>query len=138
MKKIILALILNIIIFFISAMINTDMNLLLFILMIYVTPIILNNIINICIGDKSNLIMLALMSLITTVCYFFFSIYFISRDTFVEFIERNQTETGNILIEIDKGFADLNQLLFVFLLNFIFLFIFNIFRKKEGKKYVKN
>ncbi|PTI74285.1 Msa family membrane protein, partial [Staphylococcus xylosus] len=123
----------NIIIFLIGIILNTSMSLLTFIAIAYLLPIIANNIVNFTIKKNRNIKSYLLISTITTVCYFMFSLYFISRPTFENFINDNQKDTGSITIEINSGLANIEQLIFVFLLNFMSIFLLSLFiRKKDS------
>ena len=109
------------------------MSLLTFIVIAYLLPMIVNNILNLIIKGNRNIKSNLFISGITTVCYFIFSIYFISRPTFENFINENQKNTGSITIEVNSGLANIEQLTFVFLLNFISLFLLSLFiRKKDS------
>ncbi|MGS4114372.1 hypothetical protein DD889_13525 [Staphylococcus pseudintermedius] len=112
-------------------LINTKMSLFIFILISYIFPVISNNIINFVFKSTRSLKSNLLISLISTICYFVFSVYFISRPDFESFINSNQQRTGDISIEINPGLANIEQLIFVFLLNFISLFLVSLFFRKE-------
>ncbi|MGJ5703071.1 Msa family membrane protein [Staphylococcus xylosus] len=132
-KKYVFILLSNIIIFLIGIILNTSMSLLTFIAIAYLLPIIANNIVNFTIKKNRNIKSYLLISTITTVCYFMFSLYFISRPTFENFINDNQKDTGSITIEINSGLANIEQLIFVFLLNFMSIFLLSLFiRKKDS------
>ncbi|MFO3689016.1 Msa family membrane protein [Staphylococcus felis] len=130
-KKYAFILLSNIIIFFIGILLNTSMSLLTFIVIAYLMPIIVNNIINLTMDKTRNIKSYLLISSITTVCYFIFSLYFISRPTFENFIAENQKDTGSITIEINSGLANIEQLIFVFLLNFMSVFLLSLFTRKR-------
>ncbi|PTI74308.1 Msa family membrane protein [Staphylococcus succinus] len=87
--------------------------------------------INLSIESTRNVKIYVITSGITTFCYFIFSIYFISRPGFDYFISENQIDTGNVSIEINTGLANIEQLIFVFLLNFIALFLISLFIRKK-------
>ncbi|SCT43499.1 Msa family membrane protein [Staphylococcus caeli] len=132
-KKYVFILLSNIIIFLIGIILNTSMSLLTFIAIAYLLPIIANNIVNFTFKKNRNIKSYLLISTITTVCYFMFSLYFISRPTFENFINDNQKDTGSITIEINSGLANIEQLIFVFLLNFMSIFLLSLFiRKKDS------
>ncbi|OEK72115.1 hypothetical protein AST00_01235 [Staphylococcus equorum] len=132
-KKYIYILVSNIIIFFIGIVLNTTMSLLSFILIAYLLPMVSNNVINLTIKKNRSIKSYFLISGITTLCYFIFSIYFISRPDFQNFISKNQKDTGSISIEINTGLANIEQLVFVFLLNFMSIFLLSLFiRKKDS------
>ncbi|EGQ2872052.1 Msa family membrane protein [Staphylococcus pseudintermedius] len=130
-KKYFYLFLINALIFFIGILINTKMSLLIFILISYIFPVISNNIINFVFKSTRSLKSNLLISLISTICYFVFSVYFISRPDFESFINSNQQRTGDISIEINPGLANIEQLIFVFLLNFISLFLVSLFFRKE-------
>ncbi|WP_281191820.1 Msa family membrane protein [Staphylococcus felis] len=130
-KKYAFILLSNMIIFFIGILLNTSMSLLTFIVIAYLMPIIVNNIINLTMDKTRNIKSYLLISSITTVCYFTFSLYFISRPTFENFIAENQKDTGSITIEINSGLANIEQLIFVFLLNFMAVFLLSLFTRKR-------
>lgn len=137
MKKVILlSVILNFVTFGIGILLNTSMNLTLLILITLVIPVVYNIVLSLrC--TESTILKSTLLSFFTTVFYFIFSLYFISRPSFENFIDEHQKNTGTVNIEIDKGFADVDQLIFIFLLNFIFIYIIN-FLKNKGSKNVNN
>ncbi|EGQ1753880.1 Msa family membrane protein [Staphylococcus pseudintermedius] len=130
-KKYFYLFLINALIFFIGILINTKMSLFIFILISYIFPVISNNIINFVFKSTRSLKSNLLISLISTICYFVFSVYFISRPDFESFINSNQQRTGDISIEINPGLANIEQLIFVFLLNFISLFLVSLFFRKE-------
>ncbi|EOI7502298.1 Msa family membrane protein [Staphylococcus pseudintermedius] len=130
-KKYFYLFLINALIFFIGILINTKMSLFIFILISYIFPVISNNIINFVFKSTRSLKSNLLISMISTICYFVFSVYFISRPDFESFINSNQQRTGDISIEINPGLANIEQLIFVFLLNFISLFLVSLFFRKE-------
>lgn len=132
-KKYVFILLSNILIFLIGIILNTSMSLLTFIGIAYLLPIITNNVINFTSKKNRNIKSYLLISMITTICYFIFSLYFISRPTFENFINDNQKDIGSITIEINSGLANIEQLIFVFLLNFMSIFLLSLFiRKKDS------
>ncbi|PXA09562.1 hypothetical protein DD894_13590, partial [Staphylococcus pseudintermedius] len=100
-KKYFYLFLINALIFFIGILINTKMSLFIFILISYIFPVISNNIINFVFKSTRSLKSNLLISLISTICYFVFSVYFISRPDFESFINSNQQRTGDISIEIN-------------------------------------
>lgn len=121
----------NIITFSIGIILTTKMSLLTFILIVYFFPIVINNIFNLILFKNRKIKNYLITSLITTLCYFIFSLYFISHPNFNNFISENKKDTGNIIIEINSGLANIEQLIFVFLINFMSIFLLNLLLKKE-------
>lgn len=121
----------NVILFSIGMILNVNMSLLGFIALAYIAPVLYNNIINLIFKSNKKFKNSVVISAITTVCYFIFSIYFISRPDFSTFVENNSRKTGDVSIEINTQLANVDQLIFIFLLNFIFLFLISLFKRKE-------
>nr|WP_257211757.1 MULTISPECIES: Msa family membrane protein [Staphylococcus] len=99
----------------------------------YISPLLLNGIVNILGKERNRLKYNLIYSGITTICYFIFSVYFISRPEFPEFVSENSRETGSVSIQINTELANIDQLIFVFLLNFVILFLIDLSKRKKGE-----
>lgn len=132
-KKTILITLGNIIIFSFGVIYNLKLGLLGFIILAYISPLLFNGIISF-FGKKRNYLKYNLIYAgITTFCYFIFSIYFISRPGFSDFVSNNSRETGNVSIQINTELANIDQLIFVFLLNFVILFLIDLLKRKKDE-----
>lgn len=123
----------NIIIFSFGMIYNLNLGLLGFIILAYVSPLLINGIISFFGKEKNHLKINLIYAGITTLCYFIFSIYFISRPEFKDFVSENSRETGNVSIQINTELANIDQLIFVFLLNFVVLFLIDLLKRKKGE-----
>ena len=132
-KKTVLIILANVLIFAFGIIYNLNLGLLGFIILAYVSPVIFNGIISF-FGKKRNHLKYNLIySGITTICYFIFSLYFISRPDFSEFVSENSRKTGNVSIQINTELANIDQLIFVFLLNFVILFLIDLLKRKKDR-----
>ncbi|MBM7714032.1 hypothetical protein JOC94_001004 [Bacillus thermophilus] len=129
--KIFLSIVLNCITFGIASLLNIDISLLLLISLIYIIPVMYNLILEYMFPSNTNYVSIFSLSLITTIFYFVFSLIIMSNPNFDLFIKKHTMTIGDIAIELSDDFSSLPQLLFVFLVNFSILFLYQKIKQKR-------
>ncbi|MCJ0537653.1 Msa family membrane protein [Enterococcus cecorum] len=120
----------NLLFFGIASIYNTRLPIIVLFMLIYVFPVIFNMSLIKKNKKEMNNLKIAL-SIFTTICYFSFGIIMMSQPNFNEYISNNTLYMNDAYIEISRNFIHITQLIFVFLLNFGFMSLLQLFGKEE-------
>lgn len=110
----------NILLFGTAVLVTEKFTILLFMLLIYLAPMILNSALY---NAQEVRRKPWLLPLITTAMYCGFSYLFIQQSNFAQFIAENSREVGSVLIRVQGNLLSAGQILFVFLINFGAVFL---------------
>lgn len=120
----------NILCFGLASIGNTKLPILLLFGLIYVFPVCFNMYL---IKKKRESVtdLKIKLSISTTISYFIFGCVMMSQSNFNEYIIHNTLYMENAYIQISNNFIHITQLIFVFLLNFGFMSLIQLFGKEK-------
>lgn len=119
-KKVYLGAIINLLVFGLSLFLGAN-SILAFIILIYITPALINTVLI----SKENTLSKTIMPTITTIIYCVFSYIFMNQGTFSSFVSANSKDIGELSIQINNNLLGIGQIIFVFLINFGAIYITN-------------
>lgn len=140
MNKIILSIVSTAIIFGLGIYTLPNINLVIFVLIAYVLPVVANLIIHSTLKNKSLSFTAsaAIMAGITTAGYYIFGRLLMNSPYFEDFIASGTSQLGELQVSIASNLVSIGQLVFVFLLNFGLLYLVQIMTKNNNKGDVRH